>query len=40
MKHAVTAGTLARQAGRIPTRRHAQASSSFDGLASWADEVL
>ncbi|WP_268876435.1 thiazole synthase [Corynebacterium yudongzhengii] len=40
MRHAVEAGYLARQAGRIPQRQHAQASSTFDGLASWADEVL
>lgn len=40
MKLAVEAGRLARQAGRIPRREHAVASSSFDGLASWADEVL
>ncbi|MEO5877987.1 MAG: thiazole synthase [Streptosporangiaceae bacterium] len=32
MRHAVEAGRLARLAGRIPMRRHAQASSSFDGL--------
>lgn len=40
MRHAVEAGRLAASAGRIPTRRHAQASSSFEGLATWADEVL
>ena len=43
MRHAVEAGRLARDAGRIPRRTHAEgalASSSFDGLASWADEVL
>lgn len=40
MKHAVEAGRLSRQAGRIPKREHAVASSSFDGLASWADSVL
>lgn len=40
MKLAVEAGRLARQAGRIPRREHAVASSSFEGLASWADEVL
>ncbi|MBG9299539.1 thiazole synthase [Corynebacterium belfantii] len=40
MKHAVEAGRLAREAGRIPRREHAVASSSFEGLASWADEVL
>ena len=46
MKAAVEAGRLAREAGRMPQRTHAQgalASSSFDGLASWdgwADEVL
>jgi thiazole synthase len=32
MRHAVEGGRLARLAGRIPMRRHAQASSSFDGL--------
>jgi thiazole synthase len=32
MRHAVEAGRLARLAGRIPMRRHAQASSTFDGL--------
>lgn len=43
MRHAVEAGRLARGAGRIPRRTHAEgalASSSFEGLASWADEVL
>lgn len=40
MKLAVEAGMLARGAGRIPRREHAVASSSFDGLASWADQVL
>lgn len=40
MRHAVEAGRLARQAGRIPQREHAQASSTFEGLASWADQVL
>ncbi|WP_462399320.1 thiazole synthase [Corynebacterium falsenii] len=40
MRHAVEAGRLAKSAGRIPRREHAVASSSFDGLASWADEVL
>jgi thiazole synthase len=33
MKHAVEAGWLSRQAGRIPPRSHADASSSFLGLA-------
>jgi thiazole synthase len=32
MRHAVEAGRLARQAGRIPRRRHAQASTSPEGL--------
>ena len=32
MKHAVIAGRLAFQAGRIPKRRHAAASSPTDGL--------
>lgn len=40
MRHAVEAGRLARAAGRIPKREHAVASSSFEGLASWADQVL
>ena len=40
MRLAVEAGLLAREAGRIPKREHAVASSSFDGLASWADQVL
>ncbi|AGF72791.1 thiazole synthase [Corynebacterium halotolerans] len=40
MRHAVEAGRLAREAGRIPRREHAVASSSFEGLASWADQVL
>lgn len=40
MKHAVEAGRLAAGAGRIPRREHAVASSSFDGLVSWSDQVL
>lgn len=40
MRLAVEGGMLARGAGRIPKREHAVASSSFVGLASWADEVL
>ena len=40
MRSAVDAGHLARSAGRIPKREHAVASSSFDGLASWSDQVL
>lgn len=40
MRLAVEAGYLARSAGRIPRREHAQASSTFDGLASWSDQVL
>ncbi|RMD18355.1 thiazole synthase, partial [Corynebacterium gottingense] len=43
MRHAVEAGRLARGAGRIPRRTHAEgalASSSFEGLASWEDQVL
>ncbi|SDS36043.1 thiazole synthase [Corynebacterium timonense] len=40
MRLAVEAGALARRAGRIPKREHAVASSSFEGLASWADQVL
>ncbi|MCM2576431.1 thiazole synthase [Streptomyces sp. MTZ3.1] len=34
MRHAVTAGRLARRAGRIPRRHFATASSSGDGLAA------
>ncbi|MDK8505393.1 thiazole synthase [Corynebacterium accolens] len=40
MKYAVEGGRLARQAGRIPKRQHAVASSSFEGLARWEDKVL
>lgn len=40
MRHAVISGQLSRGAGRIPRREHAQASSSFDGLASWSEQVL
>ena len=40
MKYAVEGGRLAWQAGRIPKRQHAVASSSFEGLASWEDKVL
>lgn len=40
MRLAVDAGHLARAAGRIPKRDHAMASSSFDGLVSWSDQVL
>ncbi|MBC3185308.1 thiazole synthase [Corynebacterium sp. zg-331] len=40
MRLAVEAGHLAHRSGRIPQRHHAQASSSFEGLARWADEVL
>ncbi|RJK97813.1 thiazole synthase [Vallicoccus soli] len=36
MRHAVEAGRLARRAGRIPRRRHAQASSPVDGRADLA----
>ena len=32
MRDAVHAGRAAREAGRIPRRFHAEASSSFDGL--------
>ncbi|WP_250028609.1 thiazole synthase [Paractinoplanes maris] len=35
MRHAVVAGRLAYQAGRIPRRFHALASTSDDGLAQW-----
>jgi len=33
MRHAVEGGRLARQAGRIPRRHYAEASSTFEGLA-------
>jgi thiazole synthase len=33
MAHAVTAGRLARRAGRIPRRFHARASSPVEGMA-------
>jgi thiazole synthase len=35
MRHAVRAGRLAAQAGRIPKRFHALASTSDEGLAQW-----
>lgn len=35
MRHAVVAGRLAAQAGRIPVRRHALASTSAEGLPAW-----
>nr|WP_296074194.1 thiazole synthase [uncultured Actinoplanes sp.] len=35
MRHAVSAGRLAYEAGRIPRRFHALASTSDDGLARW-----
>jgi thiazole synthase len=35
MRHAVQAGRLAHQAGRIPRRYHALASTSDDGMAQW-----
>jgi len=34
MRHAVTAGRLARRAGRIPRKLYAEASSSFEGMAA------
>jgi thiazole synthase len=34
MRHAVEAGRLARRAGRIPKRHHAQASSPWSGMAN------
>ena len=40
MRHAVEAGRWSREAGRIPQRQHARASSEFEGLASWSDQVL
>ena len=39
MAAAVTAGKLAHDAGRIPKREHALASSPVEGRA-WADSVL
>jgi len=39
MRHAITAGRLARIAGRVPKRYHAQASSTMTGLAHLRDEV-
>ncbi|GAA2045547.1 thiazole synthase [Catenulispora yoronensis] len=39
MRHAVTAGRLARIAGRMPKRYHAQASSTMDGLARLRENV-
>jgi thiazole synthase len=35
MKHAIIAGHLARNAGRIPRRTHARASTSDNGLPTW-----
>jgi thiazole synthase len=39
MRHAIEAGRLARAAGRMPKRYHAQASSTMDGRAHLRDEV-
>jgi thiazole synthase len=39
MRHAIEAGRLARIAGRMPKRYHAQASSTMAGLAHLRDEV-
>src|SRR5512139_1097716 len=39
MRNAVDAGFLARRAGRMPKRYHAQASSAMDGRAQLRDEV-
>ena len=39
MRHAITAGRLARTAGRVPKRYHAQASSTMTGRADLRDEV-
>jgi thiazole synthase len=39
MRHAITAGRLARVAGRVPKRYHAQASSAMAGRADLRDEV-
>ena len=40
MRLAVESGLLARDTGRIPKREHAQASSTFEGFASWQEAVL
>ncbi|HJG44116.1 thiazole synthase [Corynebacterium phoceense] len=40
MRLAVESGLLARDAGRIPKREHAQASSTFEGFTSWQEAVL
>lgn len=40
MRLAVESGRLSRESGRIPERHLAVASSSFEGIASWADTVL
>ena len=40
MYHAVEAGRLAAGAGRIPKCEHAVAFSSFEGLATWSEQVL
>jgi len=37
MRHAVAAGRLARQAGRIPRRLYAEASTTFTGRPEWND---
>jgi thiazole synthase len=37
IRHAVVAGVLAREAGRIPRRTHARASSPLEGLAEFAE---
>ena len=39
MRHAIEAGYLARNAGRMPKRYHAQASSAMEGRANLRDEV-
>jgi thiazole synthase len=39
MRHAITAGRLARIAGRVPKRYHAQASSSMSGRADLRNEL-
>jgi thiazole synthase len=39
MRHAIDAGYLARHAGRMPKRYHAQASSTMAGRAQLTDEV-
>ena len=37
IRHAVLAGVLARDAGRIPRRTHARASSPLEGMPEFAE---